>query len=148
MVPLGIELFDVASVKQNFSSQGVVKSFQKRNDRGLSASTSATKSNNTILLVVNTERHTLEHFNVCLSGVNKFNIPELDTPINLPFNLVSTFLVNFRNSLHNRDNFIGGTYDGSKVSESVGHHLKLESKHYHVEKELRHFTDGNFVVLV
>jgi hypothetical protein len=61
VVPFRIELFDVASVEQNFSSDGVIKSLQERDNRGFSTTTGATKSYYTILLIVNGERNTLEY---------------------------------------------------------------------------------------
>ena len=89
MVPFWIQVLDVASVEKDFALLWIVKSLDERNDGRFTAATSATESNDAILLVIDFEGDSLENLNIILGWVSELDVTNLKASVDLAFNLVT-----------------------------------------------------------
>ena len=149
MIPVRVQISDVASVKEHFTFLGVVESLDQGDDGGLSATTGTAKGDNTVLLVVHAERNTLEYLHILLGGVSELGVPDFKSASDFTFDDISLGLaVNGRYVIDNFNDLVGGAHDVSKGSNGPGNHHEVPVEHGHVEEVGRELSNGDLTVLV
>lgn len=150
MIPSRINIFNVHTVKKNFTFCRVVESFYHRNNWRFSTTWCSTKSNDSVFCVVNFDINTFQYLNINFWRIMKFNIFQSNDPLNLfrVLNLHSTFRVNFWFVLKNFNNFFGSSYNLSSISKNERHNPEVKQQHDDVEQEWSHLTNSYHVFLI
>ena len=79
MVPSHVNLLNVFLVKENFTADGIVETFNKSDDRRLAAAWGADKGHGLAVLYVDID--TIEYFHIRFSRVVEFNVLDIDSAL-------------------------------------------------------------------